>query len=60
MNQTLEEYLEQSVINRMFTLQALEYFSKEVLKKKEEILKQENFIVHPEAWVKAAEDAQKL
>jgi molybdopterin synthase catalytic subunit len=60
MNQTLEEYLEQSVINRMFALQALEYFSKEVLKRKEEIFKQEHMLVHPEAWIKAAEDASKL
>jgi hypothetical protein len=51
------EYMEQSPLNQVFVMQAIDMYAKQVSDDKEEIIKQmERSIIDGQAWVNCAND----
>ena len=54
------EYMEQSPLNQVFVMQAIDTYAKQVSDDKEEIIKQmEKSIIDGQAWVNCANDWEK-
>ena len=54
------EYMEQSPLNQVFVMQAIDAYAKQVNDDKEEIIKQmERSIIDGQAWVNCANDWEK-
>ena len=54
------EYMEQSPLNQVFVMQAIDMYVKKVSDDKEEIIKQmEKSIIDGQAWVNCANDWEK-
>ena len=54
------EYMEQSPLNQVFVMQAIDKYAKQVSDDKEEIIKQmERSIIDGQAWVNCANDWEK-
>ena len=54
------EYMEQSPLNQVFVMQAIDAYAKQVSDDKEEIIKQmEKSIIDGQAWVNCANDWEK-
>lgn len=52
-------YINDSTINLMFVLTAIDNLASAVIDREAEVLAQKHMIVNPSAWIQAAKDAQQ-
>jgi len=57
----VSRYMDQSIINRLFVLEAISRYAKQITKDKEQVHEvMANNIIHPAAWIESAENWIKI